>query len=97
VDDPENQNTWDLGGPANAWAWDAVSSRPDGNTRVFELTKGKHILRIWTRENDSWLDCIYMSTDPNDTPVLPSEFVEAVTYAGKLATVWGRIKTPNFQ
>jgi hypothetical protein len=100
-DNDTNENTWDLGGPENAWAWDKVSGRGiGGDPRVFELESGTHTLRIWTRENESWLDCIYMSTDPNALPVLASEFEgrertsapKSVTYVGKLVTVWGHIK-----
>jgi len=103
-DNDTNENSWDLGGPENAWAWDAVSGRGlGGDPRVFDLTKGTHTLRIWTRENESWLDCIYMSTDQIALPVLASEFEgrerksapKSVTCAGKLAAVWGHIKTQD--
>lgn len=104
ADDDANENSWDLDGPANAWAWDKVSGRGmGGDPRVFELDKGMHTLRVWTRENESWLDCIYMSTDQNAVPVLASEFEgrertsppKSVAYGDKLATVWGHIKTQD--
>ena len=100
-DNDTNVNTWDLGGPANAWAWDAVSGRGEGgDPRVFELDEGTHALRVWTRENESWLDCIFMSTDQSAQPVLASEFEgrertsapKNVAPAGKLAITWGRIR-----
>ena len=103
-DNDTNENTWDLDGPENAWAWDKVSGRGlGGDPRVFDLTKGTHTLRIWTREYESWLDCIYMSTDQIAVPVLASEFEgrertsapKSVTCAGKLAAVWGHIKTQD--
>ena len=101
ADDDINENTWDLDGPANAWVWDRVSGRGlGGDPRAFELTKGKHTLRIWTREYESWLDCIYMSTDQTVVPLLPSEFEgrervgppKSVTHADELATTWSHIK-----
>jgi hypothetical protein len=100
-DNDTNENTWDLDGPANAWAWDKVSGRGlGGDPRAFELDAGTHNLRVWTRENESWLDCIYMSTDQLAVPILASEFEgrerttiqKAVNYAGRLAAVWGQIK-----
>jgi hypothetical protein len=103
-DNDTNENTWDLDGPANAWAWDAVSGRGlGGDPRVFDLTKGKHTLRVWTRENESWLDCIYMSTDQMALPVLASEFEgrerkgapKSVARADKLTAIWGHIKTQD--
>lgn len=101
ADDDINVNTWDMDGPANAWAWDKVSGRGvGGDPRVFELDMGKHKLRVWTRENEAWLDCIYMSTDMNAIPVLTSEFggrkrtsaPKAVNYTAKIAVTWGMIK-----
>ncbi len=51
-DNDSNENTWALGGPEGSWAWDAVNGRGlGGDPRVFELTKGDHVLRVWTREN----------------------------------------------
>ena len=103
-DNDTNENSWDLGGPADVWVWDPVSGRGlGGDPRVFELDVGTHTLRVWTRENESWLDCIYMSTDRNALPVLASEFQgrertsapKSVTHAGKAATIWGRIKTQD--
>ena len=102
-DDDQNVNSWDLDGPAAAWAWDKVSGRGmGGDPRVFALEKGKHMLRFWTREGNSYLDCVYMSTEQNSLPILASEFQgrdritlpKAVTHADKLAAVWGRIKSP---
>ena len=102
ADDAENENTWDMDdAPVAAWGWDPVNGRGmGGDPRVFELAKGEHVLRIWTRENEAWLDCIFMSTDMNATPIRASEFEgrdrlgepEAVTYMGKIAATWGQIK-----
>ena len=101
-DDADNENTWDMdGAPVGAWGWDKTNGRGmGGDPRVFELTKGDHVLRIWTRENEAWLDCIFMSTDPTAIPILASEFEgrertgkpQAVTYTGKMAATWGQIK-----
>ncbi len=103
ADDDLNENTWDMAVPIGLWGWGQVSGRgAGGNPRVFELTKGDHVLRVWTRENLAWLDCIYMSTDQGATPILASEFEgrertgkpQAVTYTGKMAAMWGQIKDP---
>ncbi len=104
ADDDTNENTWDMDAPADTWAWDKVSGRGlGGDPRVFELDNGTHILRVWTRENEAWLDCIYMSTDQNAVPILASEFdgrertiiKRAVTCAGKLTAGWGQVKTQD--
>lgn len=100
-DDDANENSWDLDGPADQWAWDKVSGRGvGGDPRVFELDEGTHTLRVWIREKESWLDGIFMSTDQSALPVLASEFdgrertgaSQAVTYKNKLAVRWGHIK-----
>jgi hypothetical protein len=101
ADDAANENSWDLNGIADLWSWDNVRGRGvGGDPRKFELDKGTHTLRVWTRENETWLDCIFMSTDSTALPILASEFdgrdrtsaPEAVTYSGKLAVKWGYIK-----
>ncbi len=103
-DDDVNENTWTVSLPDNVWAWDAVNGRGvGGDPRVFELEEGIHMLRIWTRENETWLDCIYMSTDLIAIPILASEFEgrdrkgppKSVNYSGKLATAWGHIKAQD--
>ena len=101
ADDDINPNTWDMNGPANAWGWDKVRGRGvGGDPRVFTLDKGKHKLRVWTRENEAWLDCIYMSTEMNAVPILASEFKgrkrtiapKAVNSIGKSTITWGKVK-----
>jgi len=103
-DNDTNENAWDMGGPVDLWAWDPVSGRGiGGDPRMFDLDVGIHTLRVWTRENESWLDCIYMSTEQTDIPILASEFEgrermetrKAVDYVGKLAAVWGKVKTQD--
>jgi len=106
ADDDVNENTWDVDAPNLIWSWDPVEGRgAGGDPRVFEMEGGVHMLRIWTRENEAWLDCIFMSTDQMAVPVLASEFEgrertgsaqKAVNYSGKLATAWGSIKTQNY-
>ena len=105
VDDDVNENTWGVNAPDNIWTWDAVNGRgAGGDPRIFELEEGIHMLRVWTRENDAWLDCIFMSTEQMAVPVLASEFEgrertgivqKSVNYSGKLATAWAKIKTHN--
>lgn len=100
-DDDANVNTWDMGGPAGAWGWDAVSGRGvGGDPRVFELDQGTRLLRVWTREGNSWLDSIFMSTEQNALPVLASEFdgrertasPRAIEWVDGLAVSWGELK-----
>jgi len=103
-DDAVNVNSWDIDAPDLSWAWDPVSGRgAGGDPRVFELDEGIHMLRVWTREKETWLDCIYMSTDLLAVPILASEFEgrdrkgppKSVNYSGKLATSWGHIKAQD--
>jgi len=104
-DDDVNENTWSVSTADNIWTWDAVNGRgAGGDPRIFELDEGLHMLRVWTRENEAWLDCIYMSTEQIAIPILASEFEgrerigaaeKAVNYSGKLATAWAKIKTQN--
>jgi len=103
-DNDDNPNTWDIGAAADIWLWDPVSGRGvGGDPREFELTQGLHTLRIWTRENNAWLDSIFMSTEEDAQPVLASEFEgrgrlvepKAVRYIGQLAVTWGQLRVGN--
>ena len=83
---------WDTG-QHETWEWAKVNWR-EQNPLTFKLTRGEHTLIIWSREGDTRLDCIYMSTDPNATPKLPEDVKEyAVEAQNNLATTWANMKT----
>ncbi|MFQ6040511.1 MAG: hypothetical protein ACE5PV_06605 [Candidatus Poribacteria bacterium] len=88
----------------NAWHWDRINQWLDGGTfdREWDLPKGEATIKIWTREDATMLDCIYitdnLSADEAEVnPKLPSELPPpqpgtAVELHGKLATTWGSMK-----
>jgi hypothetical protein len=55
---------WDL--PIGGWQWSKVKSRTGPLT--FELAKGKNSFIFWSREPDSQLDKIFLTTDPDASP-----------------------------
>ena len=91
----DTEKIWDTGQPFIEWTWSKVVWRED-NALAFELDKGQHTLYIWSREGNTRLDAIYMSTDANATPKLPDEVEEQgpqmVDITDKLATTWGSLK-----
>jgi hypothetical protein len=99
-DTPIRQNIWDLAEwiALPKWTWMPVSQRKAvvgdalGEKKIFHLTKGKHTLTIWSREDGTQLDCIFISTNPDAEPVTPEEFKEAVKPRDKLIATWGSIK-----
>jgi hypothetical protein len=84
----------------NEWHWDKVNQWLDGGTfeRKWDLPKGKVLLKIWTREDATMLDCLYITDNLSDDeaevqPKLPSELATAVEPHEKLSTTWARIKS----
>lgn len=98
--DNGNPNIWDVAQGVN-WHWDQVDGRGVG-IRQFKLDEGVHVLKIWTRENNTKLDAIFMSTDMIAQPKLPGEDPKvrdrktagriAVRPGGKLTALWGELK-----
>lgn len=98
---------WSVQQPANAWAWDRVNHWLDAGTfeREWELDKGETLITIWTREDATMLDCLFI-TNNNDATTSDAAGVrmptdeereaqitgQAVVPKGKLATIWADIK-----
>ena len=83
---------WDTG-QHETWEWSKVKWR-EKDPLTFKLTRDEHTLIIWSREGDTRLDCIYMSTDPNAIPKLPKDVkAYAVEAQENLATTWANMKT----
>ncbi len=99
----ETQNTEFRWGAAqgNDWHWDRINQWLDGGTfeREWTFDGGATTLRIYTREDATMIDCIYitdnLSADEAEVaPKLPSEVVNptAVESMGKLAVTWASMK-----
>jgi hypothetical protein len=108
----QTQNTQYRWGVASggAWQWDRVNHWLDGGTfdRQWEFDKGETKLRIWSREDATMLDCLFITDnlagDPGsvDARVPTEEDIDlqihgargrAVEAAGKLSTTWGRLRS----
>ncbi len=102
-----NDFRWSIGN-GNSWHWDRVEAWKADDThtdREWELPAGETILTIWTREDATMLDCLFITSDivggqanarlPTDEDrQLQIEGVnQAVEAAGKLPTTWGRIRS----
>ena len=92
------------------WHWDRINHWLDGGTfdRQWEFDKGETKLKIWSREDATMLDCLFITTSPAADPALaevrePTEEDidlqiaeargKAVEAAGKLSTAWGRLRS----
>jgi len=64
VDEPAN--TWDV--PQGAWTWDRVSNRDGPDPVIFEMSKGKNSVIFKTRESNTKLDKIFLTTSPSARP-----------------------------
>jgi hypothetical protein len=87
----------------NEWHWDRINHWLDSGTfeREWELPAGETTLRIYTREDATMLDCIFITDNLSEdeaevAPKLPTEGVDplwtAVEVHGKLATTWANMK-----
>jgi hypothetical protein len=113
--DPEEnpqatQNTefrWGVAG-GNTWHWDRVNHWLDGGTfeREWEFDKGETVLTIWSREDATMLDCLfitdnlamianddYMPTDEDRELQIQGAMGKAVDAAGKLSATWGSLRS----
>jgi hypothetical protein len=87
----DKDKIWDTG-QHQTWEWSKITWR-EQNPLTFKLNRGEHNLIIWSREGDTRLDCIYMSTDANATPKLPKDVkVYPVEAQNNLATTWANLK-----
>ena len=111
AENPQNtQNTefrWSTGSGA-AWYWRRVNAWLNAGTvqREWEFEPGETKLTIWSREDATMLDCLYITNDipggeasaripDDDDRKLQVEGVvgQAVGAAGKLSTMWGSIRS----
>ena len=92
----------------NTWHWDRINHWLDGGTfdREWELPEGEAIIKIWSREDATMLDALFITSDnksadpaaagvrlPTDEDVeLQLSGTRAVHSPGKISTTWGRIK-----
>jgi hypothetical protein len=105
-DPQETQNTefrWSVA-QANDWQWDRVNQWLDGGTfeREWDLPQGESTLRIWSREDASMLDCLFITDNLSEdeaevSPRVPtaediSKQTTAVSHLGKLSTTWAAIR-----
>lgn len=90
----------------NTWHWDRINHWLDGGTfdRKWELPKGEAFIKIWSREDATILDTLFITNDlaatQNDVRLPTDEDVEkqlsrgrAVHPTGKLSMTWGYIKS----
>lgn len=95
----DDQFRWSVRNTAS-WVWDQVNAVAGADPRIFALTEGEHVLRIWNRENSTQLDVIFMTTDASLTEFDIDGLLEdalvgvqrAVEFSGKFAACWGNIK-----
>jgi hypothetical protein len=64
VDEPAN--TWDV--PQGGWTWDRVSNRGGADPVIFEMSKGKNSVIFKTRETNTKLDKIFLTTSSGARP-----------------------------
>jgi len=91
-----------------AWHWVRVNQWLNAGTfdRQWEFDKGETKLRIWTREDATMLDCLFITDNlaalagdmrlPEDEDrklQIEGARGKAVEAAGKLSTTWGRIRS----
>ncbi|MBD3181731.1 hypothetical protein GF312_05525 [Candidatus Poribacteria bacterium] len=96
---------WGVAG-GGTWHWDRINHWLDGGTfdREWELEKGESILKIWTREDATMLDCLFITNNlaanegganvrlPEDDEREEQEGNIAVEPLEKISTTWGSIK-----
>jgi len=93
----------------NTWHWDRINQWLDGGTfeRAWDLPKGEATIKIWTREDATMLDTLFITNDnksvdpaaanvrlPTDDDVEKQRIgrTHPVYPMNKLSTTWGRIK-----
>ncbi len=106
----ESKNThfrWSVNPKGTVWAWDRVNQWLDGGTfeRVWELSAGKQLMMIYSRETAAMLDCVFitdnLSETADDVPLrtpnpddvaLQTGQTTNVEPQGKLASFWAELK-----
>jgi hypothetical protein len=64
VDEPSN--AWDV--PQGTWTWDRVSHRDGPDPVIFEMSKGKNSIIVKTREANTKLDKMFLTTSSSARP-----------------------------
>lgn len=92
----------------NTWHWDRINAWLNAGTveREWEFDEGETTLRIWTREDATMLDCLFITNNlamdagsarvpDDDDRKLQIEGArgKAVEAGGKLPTAWGLMKS----
>jgi hypothetical protein len=82
------------------WLWDRILVWADDDSRTdreWDVPAGPTTLRIWTREQHTMLDCIFitdnLSSEEADVNPRVPDLVSAVEPADKLAVTWGSMKS----
>ena len=101
----ETQNTEFRWGTAqgNEWHWDRINHWLDGGTfeREWDFAAGPTTLTIWSREDATMLDCIFITDNLSEdeaevNPRVPTDAdlqTAAVKPTDKLAVTWGSIRS----
>jgi len=86
----------------NEWHWDRINQWLDSGTfeREWALPAGPTTLTVWSREDATMLDCIFITDNLSDdeaevAPRVPTDAdlnTAAVEPADKLAVTWGSIR-----
>lgn len=102
----ETENTeyrWGVAG-GNDWHWDRINQWLNGGTfeREWDLPQGETTLKIWTREDATMLDCLFITDNLSEdeaelSPRLPTaediaRQTTAVSHLGKLSKTWAELK-----
>jgi len=76
----------------NTWHWDKINHWLDGGTfdREWELDKGETRLKIWTREDATMLDCLFITT--NASPNEAGAAVRTPTEEDRKLQIQGKVK-----
>jgi len=97
---------WGVAG-GNNWHWDRINHWLDAGTfdRKWELPKGEASIKIWSREDATMLDALFITSDsestdqasanvrlPTDEDVKLQLTNKPVQPTGKLSITWGYIK-----
>ncbi len=103
-----NDFRWSIGNGA-VWHWDRIEAWLDNDAHIdreWELPKGETILTLWTREDATMIDSLYITNDiagglanarvPDDDDrklQIQGGVGRAVEAAGKLSITWGSVKS----
>jgi hypothetical protein len=102
-----NNYRWSVAN-GNTWQWDRIMVWADDDSRTdkeWNVPAGPTTLRIWSRESNTMLDCLYITDDiiggqmnvrvptDRDRKIQVEGPGFSVEPAGKLPTTWGNIRS----